>query len=107
MHNCRVDFDALPWIGPMAGIRFKVCRQGGRQLRLVEFARGFVELDWCLRGHIGYILEGRMELQFAGGSTLYGPGDGVFIPPGDEHKHKGIVLGDVVRVVLVEDAPPD
>jgi quercetin dioxygenase-like cupin family protein len=70
---------------------------------LAEFSREFVEADWCTKGHIGYVLEGQIEIDFDGEAIVFGPGDGLFIPAGEEHKHKGRALGDVVRVVLVED----
>ncbi|MHC4457649.1 MAG: cupin domain-containing protein, partial [Planctomycetota bacterium] len=63
----------------------------------------FVEPDWCRKGHIGYILEGQMEIDFDGKVIAFGRGDGVFIPAGKEHKHKGKVLTDKVKVILVED----
>lgn len=101
--NYKVDFGSMAWKTPADGVRFKAYEQGGRRLRLVEFAKEFVEPDWCTKGHIGYILEGKMEIDFNGKSIVFGPGDGVFIPAGSEHKHKGKVLTDVVKTVLVED----
>ena len=103
MHPCRIDFNSMPWKSPAVGVRFKACEQGGRKLRLAEFGRGFVEPDWCTKGHIGYVLEGRMEINFNGKAVAFGPGDGIFIPAGEEHKHKAKVLTDSVKVVLVED----
>jgi len=103
MHTYRIDFDAIPWQSPMPGVRFKAHQQDGRQLRLVEFAKGLTEPDWCRHGHIGLILEGKTELEFSGKSVTLGPGDGIFIPPGEEHRHKGTVLTDVLRAILVED----
>ncbi len=101
--NYKIDFESMEWETPVAGLRFKAYEQGGRKLRLVEFAKEFVEPDWCVKGHTGYILEGKMEIDFNGESIVFGPGDGVFIPAGPEHKHKGKVLTDVVKAVLVED----
>ena len=75
-----------------------------QKLRLVEFDKEFVEPDWCTKGHIGYILEGQIEIDFDGKVIIFGPGDGVFIQAGEEHKHKGKVLTDTVKVILVEDA---
>lgn len=103
VETCRIDFDALPWQSPAACVRQKVFASGSRRLRLVEFAHGFVEPDWCLKGHIGYVLSGRGELTFEGRSVPFGPGDGIFIPAGLEHRHKTTVLSDVCRVILVED----
>lgn len=101
--NYKVDFESMEWEVPVEGVRFKAFEQGGRKLRLVEFAKEFVEPDWCVNGHTGYILEGKMEIDFNGESIVFGPGDGVFIPAGPEHKHKGKVLTDVVKAILVED----
>ncbi len=103
MAQYKIDFGSMAWETPAEGVRFKAYEQGSRKLRLVEFAKEFVEPDWCSKGHIGYILEGKMEIDFNGESIVFGPGDGVFIPAGPEHKHKGKVLTDVVKAVLVED----
>ena len=103
MQQYRVDFEPIPWETPTAGVRSKAYKQGGKQLRSVEFGKEFVELDWCTKGHIGYILEGQMEIDFDGKIIVFGPGDGVFIPLGEEHKHKGRILTDKVKVILVED----
>jgi quercetin dioxygenase-like cupin family protein len=45
-----------------------------------------------------------MEMDFDGEKEILGPGDGVFIPAGEGHKHKGRVLTDIVKVILVEEA---
>ncbi|MHC4798107.1 MAG: phosrestin, partial [Planctomycetota bacterium] len=87
------------------GVRFKTCQQGGKQLRLVEFTRGFVEPDWCTKGHIGYVLEGQLEVDFERDIVVFKTGDGLFIPAGEENKHMAKVLSDVVRIVLVEELP--
>jgi hypothetical protein len=39
---------------------------------------------------------------FDGKKEIFGPGDGIFIALGEEHKHKGRVLTDKVKVILVE-----
>lgn len=103
MDLCRVDFASMGWEPRAAGVRVKAFEYNGRRLRLAEFAKEFVEADWCTKGHIGYVLEGRMELDFHGHVVALGPGDGLFIPPGAEHGHKARVLTDSVKVVLVED----
>ena len=103
MAQYRIDFDSIPWETPAAGVRFKGYTQNGKRLRLVEFAKEFIEPDWCPNGHTGLILEGQMESAFDGEVITVGPGDGVFIPPGEEHKHKARVLTDKVKAILVED----
>lgn len=87
----------------MSGLRFKAAVQGSKRLRLVEYSKE-MEPHWCEKGHIGYVLDGRMEIRFDGETTAFSAGDGVFLPPGPEHKHMARMLSDVVRVVFVEDA---
>jgi quercetin dioxygenase-like cupin family protein len=106
MERYRVDFERMPWEQVAAGVKCKAHEQAGRKLRLVEFARGFVEPDWCTKGHIGYVLAGAMEVDFPGETIAFRAGDGLFIPPGDAHGHKARVLTDFVRVILVEDIGP-
>ena len=103
MGQYRIDFESMAWEEPAEGVRFKAYEQGGRKLRLVEFSKEFVEPDWCTKGHIGYILEGQIEIDFDGKKEVFNPGNGIFIPAGQEHKHKGRVLTDTVKVILVED----
>jgi quercetin dioxygenase-like cupin family protein len=104
MEQYKIDFESMSWEIPADGVRFKSYQQEGRKLRLVEFTKEFVEPDWCTKGHIGYVLEGKMEIDFDGRKSVFSPSDGIFIPAGEEHKHKGKVLTDVVKVILVEDA---
>ncbi len=104
MEQYKVDFGSKSWETPAERVRFKAYEQNGRKLRLVEFSKGFVEPDWCMKGHIGYILEGKMKIDFNGKTIVFGTGDGVFIPAGEKHKHKGTVLTDAVKIILVEDA---
>jgi len=103
MEQYKIDFESMAWERPMVGVRFKAYEQGRRKLRLVEFGKEFVEPDWCTKGHIGYILEGQLKIDFDGKVIVFGPGDGVFIPAGKKHKHKGRVLTDKVKTILVED----
>jgi quercetin dioxygenase-like cupin family protein len=103
VEKCKVNFDALQWQSPLPGARCKVFQQGNRRLRLVEFSYGFVEPDWCIHGHIGYVLDGELDVDFDGTLIRFSAGDGVFIPAGAKHKHKAKVLTDVVRLVLVEE----
>jgi quercetin dioxygenase-like cupin family protein len=104
MEQYKIDFELMKWETPAVGVRFKAYQQDGRKLRLVEFYKDFVESDWCTKGHIGYILEGQMEIDFNGSVIVFGTGDGVFIPAGQVHKHKARVLSDKVKAIIVEDA---
>jgi len=103
MEQHKINFESMLWETPAVGVRFKAYEQGGRKLRLAEFTKEFMEPDWCKKGHIGYILEGQMEIDFDGEVIVFGTGDGLFIPAGEKHKHKAKVLTDRVKMILVED----
>jgi quercetin dioxygenase-like cupin family protein len=104
MQFCHADFAALPWETPASNVRYKVQRNAGQQMRLVEFGKGFAEADWCRKGHIGYVLEGSGELAMEGRTVPFQAGDGFFIPPGEEYRHKLHVYTEVLRVFLVEES---
>ncbi|MHC4757807.1 MAG: cupin domain-containing protein [Planctomycetota bacterium] len=102
MERYKIDFESMEWEVPADGVRFKAYEQDGKKLRLVEFTKDFVEPDWCTKGHTGLLLEGQMEIDFDGEKEIFNSGDGIFIPAGQEHKHKGRVITDKAKVVLVE-----
>jgi ethanolamine utilization protein EutQ (cupin superfamily) len=88
---------------PAEGVRFKAYKQNGKQVRLVEFTDKFVETDWCKKGHIVYILEGRLEVNFDGNVVVFNTGDGLFIPAGRKNKHMGKALTKIVRMIFFEE----
>jgi quercetin dioxygenase-like cupin family protein len=104
METYRVGFDALDWESQLPASRFKAFHQGDTTLRVVEYAKGFAAPEWCTDGHIGYVLQGELEIDFDGNVVRFAAGDGLFIPEGEAHRHKPTVLTDIVRVVLVERA---
>ena len=102
MFSHRVDFTALPWQQAMPGVRHKVLDQAGKRMRLVEYTPE-MEPHWCEKGHSGYLLAGRFEIEFPDRTETYDPGDGLIMLPGREHKHRAKALTDVVSVFFVED----
>ena len=99
----KIDFNSIPWQTLAHGVRQKVHRQNGKQVRLVEFTDEFMETDWCTKGHIVYILEGQLEVNFNGNTVMFSKGDGLFIPAGEKDRHKGRALTKVVKMLFVED----
>ena len=100
----RIPFAELPWQTSASGVRFKVQRLGARQLRLLEFTRELDHPHWCETGHVGFVLEGTMEVAFAEGEALtFHAGDGVCIPAGWTDRHRPTALSDRVRLIFVEE----
>lgn len=98
-----INFGSLKWESALPGARFKTYREGARQIRLLEFSSDFVEPAWCEKGHIGYVLEGTLEVDFNGRVEVYPQGSGLFISAGSAAAHKARSVTPVVRLVLVED----
>jgi quercetin dioxygenase-like cupin family protein len=95
----------MEWEAPAPKVRRKLHRLGDRQLRVVEFDRGLEHPDWCATGHIGYVLEGRLGLEFDGTTIEIAEGDGFIIPDGEATRHRPVPLSDRVRLVLCEEVP--
>lgn len=103
MDQNKVIFSKLFWQSPQSGVRYKKYDSGGKQIRLVEFDKSFVEQEWCLIGHIGFVIKGEIEIDFNGNSIYYEAGNAIFILPGEEHKHKLKVVSDRAILFLVEN----
>ena len=103
MLDYRIDFASLPWESVMEGVRQKAVADSGKKVRLVEYSRAMPP-HWCTKGHCGYILQGRLDIEFGDGVRVFAEGDGVFIPDGEPHRHRARVLSDRIRVVFVADA---
>jgi quercetin dioxygenase-like cupin family protein len=98
-----VQFESMPWQAGPAGVRFKVFRKAGKQLRLLEFTADFVEPAWCEKGHVGIVLAGELEVDFQGRVVTYPTGAGIWIPAGNANAHKARAITSTVRLFLVED----
>jgi len=99
----RLVFQDLPWSESPERMRSKTVDLGGVQLRLVEFGRDIDHPDWCTKGHVGYVLDGVMEIEFEAGPVIFRAGDGINIPSGDEHRHRPKAQSDIVRLIFFED----
>jgi quercetin dioxygenase-like cupin family protein len=103
MNNYLIDFPKMEWEDPSPGLRQKTHTMGNLKLRLVEFSEQFTEPDWCRKGHIGYVIEGQLEIDFDGKATLFKAGDGVYIPGGEASRHIAkIAKGEKALLVLIE-----
>ncbi len=104
MKSYLVDFKNMDWESPAPGVRHKVYLRDNQRIRLVEFSEEFVEENWCTKGHIGYVLEGSISIDFNGDLIKFNSGDGLFIPEGDENRHKGsIAKGEKALIILFEE----
>ena len=99
-----IEFEKLDWIQAGSGAKYKEYVNGTQKIRLLEFIEGFVEEDWCIKGHVGYVVEGEMKIDFNGQIVNYSKGDGLWISAGTEQQHKVLIdQGGRVLLVLFEE----
>ncbi|MGB8216439.1 MAG: AraC family ligand binding domain-containing protein [Candidatus Methanoperedens sp.] len=96
-----IDFKSMNWESHASGVRHKEFIRGDERIRLVEFSEQFVEKDWCTKGHIGYVIEGGISIDFNGKQVNFNAGDGLFITEGDKHKGS-VAKGEKALVILFE-----
>ena len=98
----KIELKQAPWESPMKRLRFKVIKDSRKQLRVVEYSNE-MEPHWCEKGHMGYVLEGQMEIQFTHKKVVFYPGDGLLIPSGKDHRHSAKVLSEKAVLIMFED----
>jgi hypothetical protein len=98
------DFDLIDWQAPAPGVRFKAICRGGVQLRVVEFSREFIEIEWCEKKHFGFVLSGELKIEFPTEAVVFRQGQGLMLPGGVGSKHKASAVTPSVTLFLVEDA---
>lgn len=102
MLNYKIDFNQIEWEYPIEGVKCKAYNYGNKRIRLIEYTKEMPP-HWCEKGHYGLILDGEIEIEYSNEKIVYKKGDGVFIPDGVEHKHKGRVITESVRVIFIEN----
>jgi hypothetical protein len=101
--EARAAFYGVPWAPVREGARTRIVQRGNVRIRLLELTPLFVEDGFCTRGHIGYVLEGELELTFADGPLALRAGDAMFLRPGEDHAHRARAVTPRVLLFLVEE----
>jgi quercetin dioxygenase-like cupin family protein len=103
MNGHKIIFDDTEWVNAGIGMRYKAFIHDNQRVRFVEFSDGFVEPDWCTRGHVGIVLDGSFTIDYDGSLERYSKGDIIFIPGGEASKHKAVLnKGENVTLLLFE-----
>lgn len=101
----RIAWEEIEWQQAAQGLRTRTVVRQGQQLRMVEFSHGFVEPDWCLKPHTGWVLEGQMELDVNGSVLRLQAGDSLWLPGGPANRHKHHRTVTTTTLFLVEPSP--
>ena len=104
MKDHKIEFNNIPWELISRGVKQKQFHTQNNRIRILRLEDGFEEKDWCINGHIGYLLAGEMTIDFAGNKVQYKSGDAFVIALGASNKHKAIISkGNFVELLLVEE----
>lgn len=103
MSEKKIDFEKVEWENSSPFLRSKSFEQNGKKVRVVELKKGLDHPDWCETGHIGYVLEGELDIDFDGEILNYKRGDVLFIASGETEKHIPIPKSEKVLLLLVEE----
>jgi quercetin dioxygenase-like cupin family protein len=99
-----IRFSDGDWVAEADGVRASVREVDGVRWAVVEYSPGSSRDEWCVVGHVGYVLNGQIEYAFeAGGSLAVGAGEGFVLSAGTGHR--GENRGTEVARLLVIDEP--
>ena len=76
------------WVQLNDLVRQKSTSVEDKTVRFLELQSGFEETQWCYKGHIGYIISGRMEIQFEHETKTFEAGEAMVLPAAIAHKAK-------------------
>jgi quercetin dioxygenase-like cupin family protein len=101
----RISFAELDWEEDVPGIRARERQVDGRRWALVEYASGARREEWCLDGHVGFVLEGAVEYEFEdGGEPLaLSAGEAFCLSTGRAHRGRNLADG-CTQLFLIDDA---
>ena len=94
----RLPFSSLGWTAGAHPLEKKKI-VAGHAVTLLEFAPGFEDPNWCVHGHIIYVLAGTLELALDERTERLQAGDGCVL--GRRTRHRAKNPGDVPAQLLV------
>ena len=103
MRSPRVAFETILWQITAPGARHKVVERDGKRIWLLELTDSFIENEWRLKGHVGYLIEGELEFTFESRTERFKTGDGFLIRPTVD-KHRARAISPLDLLFAVEDA---
>ena len=100
--NPLIQFELLDWENLQDGLQQKAFCSNDKRLRLLKITETFKEEHWCIKGHIGFVLSGKMKIDFDGIVRDFQKGDALWIEEGERSKHKVLMEkgGEVVLILF-------
>ena len=98
-----IRFEEIKFEKLQDGLEQKWFSKDNKVIRLLKIGHTFIEANWCTKGHVGYVLCGKMKIDFNGRILEYIQGDGLWIEQGENSKHRVTIdKGEEVQLILFE-----
>ena len=99
-----LDFGSVDWADDQADIRSRAAAALGSRWAVVEYQPHAAREEWCVDGHRGYVLAGRIEYEFDDGSDTLAvdEGQGFFLAAGTGHRGRN-PRETAARLFLIDD----
>lgn len=105
VNPCAVPLTDLDWVDDVPGIRERSMEVDHARWAIVEYAEGAGREQWCVEGHRGFVLEGRIEYEFADNQENLSASEGqaFLLPAGTAHRGRNLASGPTT-MFLIDDA---
>jgi hypothetical protein len=93
------------WRDDAPGIRARECFDiDGKRFAIVEYGPGAARDDWCVAGHYGFVISGRIRYRFEDGSPALeaGAGEGFFLSTDPGHQGANAAADGPTTIFLVD-----
>jgi quercetin dioxygenase-like cupin family protein len=99
-----LDLDDCAWSDIGGHAREKRIEKGGGRVRLLELSDGYEHPDWCEKPHLGFVLQGRIDLEFDDERWEIAAGNGLEVGAGSAFRHRPIAAETPALLLLIEPA---
>jgi quercetin dioxygenase-like cupin family protein len=100
----KLDFGSVGWADDQSDIRSRAAAALGSRWAVVEYGPHAARDEWCVDGHRGYVLAGRIEYEFDDGSDALAVAEGQAFYLAGGTGHRGRNPGETVtRLFLIDD----
>lgn len=104
MNHFLIEFNNIKWEKPQKGIKQKSFTKANKRIRLVRFTADFEEAHWCTKGHVGFVTQGNLRVEFEDKTIIFSKGNALWISEGEDFKHKvKMQTPNTAEVILFEE----
>jgi mannose-6-phosphate isomerase-like protein (cupin superfamily) len=107
VRDVAIELSRTDWVADVPGIRARETHVEGHRWAIVEYAPGAQRHEWCLDGHVGFVISGAVEYEFEDGgrSLMIGEGDAFALSTGRAHRGANR-SSQATRLFVIDEPAP-